>query len=54
MNNLIPINDTDGALATTAIDEEVLDWHIANMLIDTIRAYDNSVNKHRTETTNVL
>ena len=45
MNNLRPINDTDGALTTTTIDEEMLDWHIANMPPNTVRAYKNAVAK---------
>ncbi len=31
MNDLIPINTTAKALVTTELDEEMLDWYIANM-----------------------
>ena len=53
MNELTPINETEYALACAEIHEEMVDWHIANMPLNTVRVYDNAVNKHRAEATNV-
>ena len=53
MNELIPINETDQSLTTADIDEDMVDWHVANMPPNTIRAYKNVDDKHCTEVTSV-
>ena len=45
MNELLPLKDRDNALAVTELDVEMVDWHVANMPPNTVRAYKNAVDK---------
>ena len=54
MNELIPVEDRDSAIANTELDVEMVDWYVSSMPPNTSRAYKNVDDKHRTETTNVL